>query len=239
MEGQITFYSEDIRNLFPDMKNTTLYWYLSKLVEKGYLHRIRNGVYTFNEWKGKNKVVLLAAAQDVAVLLDEAGFHYYISGVDVLLKYMQHVPEQYPLILFVEKAAGEEVGNVLNEAGFQVIEPVKLKEQYPDSVLSGSRKTQIVLYGTDNFDYCEDNIATTEKAFVDLYFAVTRNGYPLALQELVRIYQNLVRLGNIDRKKMIKAAEKRSIQYDIRFIAESKFITEQAMLFVNLLRREE
>lgn len=239
LEGQITFYSEDIRNLFPKMKNATIYWYLCKLVEKGYLNRIRKGVYTINEWKGKNKVVLFAAAQDVALLLDEAGFNYYISGVDILLKYMQHVPEQYPLILFAEKAAREEVERVLGGAGFRVIEPVKLKEQYETSFLSGDGKPQVVLYVTENFEFCEDNIATTEKAFVDLYFAVTRNGYPVALQELVRIYRNLVRLGNIDRKRMIKAAEKRSIQYDIRFIAESKFITEQALMFVDILRREE
>ena len=98
---------------------------------------------------------------------------------------------------------------------------------------------QIVLYVTDNFDYCDENIATTEKAFVDLYFSITRNAYPLALQELIRIYQNLIRLGYIDKKKMIKIAEKRSIQYDIRFIAESKFITDAAMMFVNILRKGE
>lgn len=239
LEGQITFYTDDIQSIFPQMKRTTLYWKLSKLVESGYLKRIRNGVYTFNEWKGKNKVVLFAAARDVAVLLDEAGFNYYISGVDVLLKYMQHVPEQYPLILFVERAARDEIESTLGEAGFQVIEPVKLKEQYEDSILSGDRNTQVILYLTDNFDYCDNSIATIEKAFVDLYFSITRNGYPVALQELVRVYQNLVRLGNIDKKRMIKVAEKRSIQYDIRFIAESKFITDDAMMFVDILRREE
>ncbi|MCM1213901.1 MAG: hypothetical protein NC331_12360 [Lachnospiraceae bacterium] len=239
MEGQITFYTDDVQNIFPGMKRTTLYWYLSKLVENGYLKRIRNGVYSLNEWKGKNNTVLFAAAQDAAVLLDEAGFNYYISGVDILLKYMQHVPEQYPLIIFAERAAREEVESVLGEAGLQVVEPARLKEQYENSVLTGDKKTQVVLYTTENFEYSSDNIATIEKAFVDLYFSVTRNGYPVALQELVRIYQNLVRLGAIDKKKMIRAAEKRSIQYDIRFIAESKFITEDAMTFVDILRKEE
>ena len=84
-----------------------------------------------------------------------------------------------------------------------------------------------------------DGLALLEKAFVDLYYAVTRNGYPVALQELVRIYENLTRLGNIDKKKMISVAMKRGIQYDIRFIVESKFITEAAMKFVNILNRGE
>ena len=68
---------------------------------------------------------------------------------------------------------------------------------------------------------------------------MTRNEYPLALQELVRIYENLVRLGNIDKKIMISIAAKRSIQYDIRFIAESKFITKQALKFVEILGKDE
>ena len=74
---------------------------------------------------------------------------------------------------------------------------------------------------------------------MDLYFAISRNNYPLSLQELVRIYQNLSRLGNIDKKKLITVATKRNIQYDIRFIVESKFITKQAIEFVEVLKRGE
>lgn len=239
LRGQATFYTEDIYAVFPDMKKSSLYWNLSKLVEAGYLKRIRNGVYAFNEWKGKNKISLSTDAEKISNVLDELGFQYYVSGTDVLHKYMQHVPEQYPIILFVEKAAREEVENALRGAVFQVIEPTRLKERYEDSILSGNQKTQIVLYVTDNFDNSKDGIATIEKAFVDLYFSITRNGYPIAVQELVRIYMNLSRLGNIDKKKMISAAAKRNIQYDIRFIAESKYITNDAMRFVEILKSNQ
>ena len=92
---------------------------------------------------------------------------------------------------------------------------------------------------TESFDFAEDGLATIEKAFVDLFYAVTRNGYPVALQEMVRMYENLVRLGNIDKKMLITVAVRRGIQYDIRFIVESKFITEDAMKFVEILRRGE
>ena len=64
-------------------------------------------------------------------------------------------------------------------------------------------------------------------------------GLPLALQELVRIYENLVRLGNIDRKRMIAVAAKRGIQCDLRFIAEAKFVTGSARKFVEILERDE
>ena len=33
---QATFYIEDIQRIFPDMKKSTLYWNMSKLVDGGY-----------------------------------------------------------------------------------------------------------------------------------------------------------------------------------------------------------
>ena len=170
--------------------------------------------------------------------MDETGFEYYISGLDILAKYMQHVPEQYPVIVFVEKIAKEEVYENLMFKGIEVIEPTQIKKRYEDAIFSGNDSMQVILYPTENFTYSEDGLATIEKAFIDLYFAISRNGYPLSLQELVRIYQNLGRLGNIDKKKMITVATKRNIQYDIRFIVESQFITEHAIEFVEILRRE-
>lgn len=236
---QVNFYVDEIqREVFPEMKKSSLYWTLSKLTEKGYLKRVRRGMYAFNEWKGKTPVFLAYSAKQVKEILDETGFDYYISGLDLLMKYMQHVPEQYPMILFIEKAAKEEIKEILSDKEIEVIEAAAVKEKYENAVFAGNNKTQVILYETENFDYSDDGLATIEKAFVDLYFAVSRNGYPLSLQELVRIYQNLTRLGNIDQKKMITVATKRNIQYDIRFIAESKFITDQAMKFVEILRRE-
>lgn len=238
LQGQSTFYVDDVQAIFPDMKKSSLYWNISKMVEEGFIRRIRNGVYALNEWKGKKTVLLSQEAKRVRDILDETGFEYYISGVDVLQKYMLHVPEQYPVILFVEKDAREEIRVTLSVQQMEVIEPTEVKGRYENQIFVGNKQTQVILYPTENFVYNEDGIASMEKAFVDLYYAVTRNAYPVALQELVRIYQNMVRLGNIDKKRMITAASLRSIQYDIRFIAEEKFITEQAFKFVDILKKE-
>ena len=236
---QQTFYFDEVEKIFPDMKKSYLYWVLSKLVEEGYLRRVRNGVYSFNEWKGKKSISISGDAQKIQSILDETGFGYYISGVDILQKYMHHVPERYPVILFIEKGAKEEILSVLKENNFEPVEATQIKDVYEKSVFTGIQTPWVVLYQTENFEFVEDGLATMEKAFVDLYFAVTRNGYPVALQELVRIYENLVRLGNIDRKGLITVADRRGIQYDIRYIVESKFITEDATRFVEILRRGE
>ena len=236
---QATFYVEDVQDIFPDMKKSSLYWNMSKLVEEGYLRRVRNGVYSFNEWKGRKSISLSQTAEKIRDLLDETGFDYYISGLDILQKYMLHVPEQYPIIIYIPKESKEEIVDVLGGKSYEITEPLKLKEKYETFRYTGQNNEVIVLYLTENFEDSKDGLATIEKAFVDLYYAVTRNGYPLALQELVRIYENLVRLGNIDKKRMTTVGAKRGIQYDMRFIAEAKFITEQARKFVEILERDE
>lgn len=238
LREQTTFYMEDVQAIFPDMKQSSIYWNLSKMVEAGYLKRVRTGVYAFNEWKGKTKIALTEDIKRVQEILDESGFGYFISGLDVLQRFMQHVPEQYPMLLFVEKSAHDEIINYLLDGGFAVVKPSGIRQQYEDAILAGIEKKQIIVYDTENFDYENDGIATIEKAFVDLYFSITRNGYPLSLQELVRVYQNLVRLGNIDKKKLITVSTKRNLQSDIRLIVETPYITEEAMQFAMILRKE-
>ena len=236
---QATFYIEDIQRIFPDMKKSTLYWNMSKLVDGGYLKRVRNGVYSFNEWKGKKNVSLSQTAEKIRDILDETGFDYYISGLDILQKYMLHIPEQYPIVICIQKESKNELTDILTNHFYEVVEPRRLKEKYEAIQYNGKNNDIIIIYLTENFEDSEDGLATIEKAFVDLYYAVTRNGYPLALQELVRIYENLVRLGNIDRKRMIAVAAKRGIQCDLRFIAEAKFVTGSARKFVEILERDE
>lgn len=236
---QITFYAEDIQSVFPDMKKSSLYWNMSKLVEAGYLKRIRNGVYAFNEWHGKRTIILSETALKIAGIMDETGFDYYISGLDVLQKYMQHVPEQYPCLLFIHKHTKDEVTDILLENHMEVLLAAQIKELYEHHVLTGKKSPQVVLHQTESFDDAEDGVASIEKAFVDLFYSVTRNGYPLALQELARIYKNLVRLGIIDKRRLVTIAAKRSMQYDVRYIVESKYITKEALRFVEILRKEE
>ncbi|MDW5300644.1 MAG: DUF6577 family protein [Sedimentibacter sp.] len=237
LRTQLNIYFNDIQAIFPDSPKSSLYWMLSKMVDEGYLKRVRNGVYSFNEMKGKSAVYLSNMARQIKEILDEEGFEYYISGMDVLSKFMQHVPENYPIIVFVEKTAYQEILWILREKNIMATEPTLFKETFYNYMYT-SEKSIVILYKTDNFNYEENNIATTEKAFIDLFYAITRNKYPLAIQELARAYNNMVRLGAIDQRKLVKTSYIRNLQYDIRYIVESKYITEDALEFVNNIRRE-
>lgn len=239
MINQPSFFFEDIARLFPDMKNSTIYWFISKLVSNGYLIRQRKGMYSINEWKDKRRVSLTGEAKRLFEKLAESGFDFYISGLDVLSAYMQHIPDRYPIILFVDKHSIEEISDLCQKNSYLIMFPKQFKLQYESNIYSGINETLVLTYFSENFDFAENGVALLEKAFIDLYFAITRNDYPLSLQELARIYINLIRLGNIDTKKLISIASKRSIQYDIRYIVESKYITQKAEKFVNILKNGE
>jgi len=230
-------YFEDLERLFPDRKKSSLYWDIHKLVDEGYLMRIRNGVYKFNENKIYSSILLSTTAKKIMNILDETGFDYYISGIDILANFLHHIPERYPLLIFAQKEAVDEITEILRENKYLVFSTSEALWNYELNNILDNRDT-VILNQTESFANAKKNLASIEKAFLDLYFEVTRNQYPLALQELVRIYQNIVRNGAIDQKKLVKISYVRNMQYDIRFIVESKYINDGAFRFVRLLREE-
>ena len=236
--NQVNIFFDDIKKIFPDVPKNSLYWTVSKLVQAGYIKRVRNGVYELNEIIGKRAVHLSDMTKKVQKTLDEEGFDYYISGMDILLKFMHHVPENYPIIVFGEKKAMEEILQTLKNNRVMAVNPKTFRETY-DEYMYKSEEPIVILYSTESFAYAENNIAANEKAFIDLFYAVTRNQYPLALQELARAYNNMLRLGAIDQKLLVKMSYQRNLQHDIRYIVESKYISDGAIKFVRSMRQED
>ncbi|MHB8128278.1 MAG: DUF6577 family protein [Mobilitalea sp.] len=233
-KNQVNIMVADIAKLFPELKKSSLYWIISNLVKEGYLMRVRNGVYSLNEIRGKSAVYLSGIAKKVGIILDEEGYEYYFSGIDVIIKFMQHVPEDYPVMLFIQKSSEMDIIQLLKGREITVVKANAVKDLEDDYVYSIMRP-DVIIYPTDSFNYMEKNIALIEKAFIDLFYAITRNYYPLSLQELGRTYSNMVRLGAIDQKKMITMSYKRNLQYDIRYIVENKYLSEGAKEIINYI----
>lgn len=147
---------------------------------------------------------------------------------------MQHVPEEYPIMLFVEKNSETDIIQLLKENEITVVKASSVKD-FDDEYVYTIMRPNVILYLTDNFDYADSNIALTEKAFIDLFYAITRNAYPMSLQELGKTYSNMIRLGAIDQKKMITISYKRNLQYDIRYIVENKYVSEGAKEIVKYI----
>ncbi|MBB2184654.1 hypothetical protein H0486_17445 [Lachnospiraceae bacterium MD1] len=234
LSNQVYIMVSDISLLFPDLKANSIYWVIYNLVKEGYLKRIRNGVYSLNEIKGKSAVYLSETAKKVGYILDSEGYDYYFSGIDIVLKFMQHIPEEYPVMLFVKKNTEEEIIRLLKENEIIAIKANTMKN-LDSNYINSIMRPNVIIYITDNFSYSENNVALTEKAFIDLFYAITRNAYPMSLQELGRTYSNMIRLGAIDKQKMITMSYKRNLQFDIRYIVENQYVSEGAKEIVKYI----
>ncbi|MDW7659087.1 MAG: DUF6577 family protein [Bacillota bacterium] len=218
-------------------KLSTAYWYLAKLADAGKIKRIQKGTYSFFSEKPGHMPMPSEASERIQNILLESGYPYYISGIDVLLRFMQHIPDQYPIIVYVDHSATNDVAELLLMSGMTVI----AGKEYlvSQSFIERNLITNLVLlYPSRNFSYAIDGFATNEKAFVDLYFEVTRRAYPLPLQELARIFQNMMDQGAIQRGKLLRAAHERSIRSEMVLIFDVNQMNPSAIKLVELIKGE-
>jgi len=218
-------------------KQSTLYWTLHKLTNKGYISRIGQGLYSFQNRREESiQPILSTLASGILNVLRETGHDFFISGLDILAVFAEHVPETYPVLLFAGKSDADEVTNILARNKIDVV-PYANIQDYPAIRQMSSIGELALLIPTQEFTYATNGLASFEKAFVDLYYEVSRRDYPLSMQELVRIYLNMRRRMSLNTNRMVKIASRRNIQQDIRHIVEYDAITDAAMEFVNILRK--
>jgi hypothetical protein len=218
-------------------KQSTLYWTLHKLTQGGYISRTGQGLYSFQN-RGAESIppILSKLASRILDVLKETGHDFFISGLDILTVFMDHVPETYPVLLFVEKSDADEVADILSRNKIDVVSYGNIQDYSAIRRMSSVGELALLI-PTQEFTYAANGLATFEKAFVDLYYEVSRRNYPLSIQELVRIYLNMRRRMSLNTNRMVKIASRRNIQQDIRYIVEHAAITDAAMEFVNNLRK--
>ncbi len=217
-----------------ECKLSTTYWNLVKLVDNGKIKRIQKGTYSFLSTKSKHMPMPSETSERVQYNLQESGYSYYISGIDVLLRFMQHIPDQYPVVVFVERSALDEISEILLRSGMTIISGNEYLTS--QSFIERNEMTNLVLlYPTQNFTYAIDGYATNEKAFVDLYFEISRKSYALSLQELARIFINMMEQGALHRGKLLQAAHERSIRSEMALIYDINQMNSSAIMLAELV----
>ncbi|MCX5838527.1 MAG: hypothetical protein NTW71_08425 [Deltaproteobacteria bacterium] len=218
-------------------KQSTLHWTLYKLTHGGYISRTGQGLYSFqNRATESIQPILSTLARRILKVLGETGHDFFISGLDILTVFMDHVPETYPVLLFAGKSDADEVAEILSRNKIDVVSYTHIQD-YSAIRRMSSVGELVLLIPTQEFTYAAHGLASFEKAFVDLYYEVTRRDYPLSIQELVRIYLNMRRRMSLNTNRIVKIASRRNIQQDIRYIVEHDAVTPAAIKFVDHLRK--
>lgn len=231
----VIFTAQDVYDVFKDENKNSISWHLSKLTSNGYLRRMGRGKYMINVQGKEEPPVISNIAKKTLDILSETGFDYYLTGIDVLAKYLHHVPETYPVMLFVYKHSVEEVVNLLAQNMISAIDHAKGYNQ-EFFLQFNTRRDWVLIFPTESFAYQKDHIAEREKAFIDLYYEISRNQFPLAIQELARVYNNMLSSGALNKSKLIKTAYVRHIEAEIRFMVDGARMKKAAFQFVNALR---
>ena len=218
MRGKTSFEIADIYIAFPDMHVKTVSWYLYKLVRDGKITRVRHGVYSLQE--AQNIAVrydqMQIASQKLYDEMQDYGYPFCISGIDALIGKMQHVPEQYPVIMVVEKKSMPQIREKLITDSRIVVSIDNAKMLNKN--LSVNKVDVMLLYGKNYLSLSLEGIAYPEKGFVDLYYAVTRMKYPISPQELSRIFDSLVESRDFSRMRMLDAAKDSGITDEIKWL---------------------
>ena len=157
---------------------------LTKLERLDRIDRLHMGRVRLRAFADEPHVPLATAGgARLWTLLRKADLPAYITGLDVLAPYAQHLVHRFPHIVIADRGAGSEVSYALAEAGFVVVPPgaAATTPDLDTTVIVRERATRL-RYGA------RDNVAPAELAWLDLYREV-RAGYPLAPTELGRILQ--------------------------------------------------
>lgn len=236
-QNKLDFSISDAASILQE-KQSTLYWTLYKLTQNGYISRTGQGLYSFqNRLAESIQPILSKLANKILTVLGETGHDFFISGLDILTVFMDHVPETYPVLLFSEKSATDEVVDILSRNKIDVVSYTHIQDYSAIRRMSSVGELALLI-PTQEFAYAANGLASFEKAFVDLYYEVSRRRYPLSIQELVRIYLNIRRRISLNTNRMVKIASRRNIQQDIRYIVEHDAVTDAAKKFVdNLIKR--
>jgi hypothetical protein len=219
-------------------KRPALYWTMHKLTQSGYISRTGQGLYSFQNRRTETiQPMPSTLANRILKVLRETGHDFFISGLDILTVFMDHAPETYPVLLFARKPDADEIADILSKKKIDVVSYTHVRDYSTIRRISSINELALLI-PTQEFAYATDGLASYEKAFVDLFYEVSRRDYPLAIQELARIYINMRRRLSLNKNRMVKIASRRNFQQDIRYIVEYNAITDTAMAFVNHLRKQ-
>jgi len=237
--GRSSFTVAELEPLL-DVKRTALYWTVWDLARKGYIHKVGKGLYSLpkENFYPLTPLPSLWGLEIRKAILEEGYDAFFISGLDVLSVFTQHVPDRFPVLIYADKYILDEITEILIKRD---IMPVSYKDYDRIRLIEHitSVKGLAFVYPTSEFSYAENNMASIEKAFVDTYFEITRRRYPLDMEELAWIYFHMNLRNPVDTNRLVKIASRRGIQHDIRYIVDKDRVSDEAHQFVKLLEWSE
>lgn len=224
-------------------KRSTALWILSHLSTSGDIIRVGRGIYTLNEKSMSFRKPRLG--QEITTVIDKLrneGVSFVLTGLDILLPFVQHQPARILHLIYTATGAGSWAQSLLKTPDFTpVLEPTRQEvEKILDIV---DQPTELIILREKSSKHASSNsLATLERAFIDLYVEASRQLIPFSIQEVAHIFINMKASVELNDAQMMRYAHERSMSEEIQNILESikeprtQHSTKRSEEFLKILR---
>jgi len=191
---------------------------LHELSRRGSIRRVGKGVYVLaSGGRVEPSMGLPGAVEKIGSILRSQGLRFLITGLDLLLPFVHHLPVRYPHLVCVNRGSGEWAKDELLKSGFKaLLEPRRGEIALGLDLAAGSELA--IIRETSNFYAVEGEVASLERALIDLYFEATRGDYPVPVGEVGRILYNALKGATINYSRLLRCARRRRIEAEVRTI---------------------
>lgn len=182
-----TLTTQEIYSFFPEQNQKTISWHLHRQLLRGNIVQASHGSYVLPPDKYNiDDSVRVLPEQSIRAYeaLADANYKFYLSGLDALNGLGFSVNGNYPVIICVEPNRVRDVQLEL----MRLFDFAATEDDYlmlTDSEIKD--RIKFLVLASDAFELSNEHFALPEKAFVDLYYAITRMGYPVPIKELPHI----------------------------------------------------
>ncbi len=203
-----------IYDAFAPMNSKTVSWHLFDCIKQGIVDRSSHGLYVLSsslpeiQERFEN---ISSYGKKVYDFLSSTGFDFYFSGMDCLNGLGVWTQGTLPLIICTKKTDVKDVQlELMRQFDLPLIESetAMLADENIKSLI------KIVILSSNDFTLQKGHFAVVEKAFVDLYFAVTRLEYPIPVEEL----PHLLSLFKLNPYRFKKATKDRHLSSELDFL---------------------
>lgn len=199
------------------LKPTSVWQILSRLTREGRVHRISRGRYTVSPQSRRNPPVP-ESSRKIVTLLQAEGIKFTLTGLDLLLDLVQHQPETLLHLIYTPRGAGEWIQSTLRSSGLMPLLEPGIHEI--ENSIASSDLEIVIIRERQSSVASQENVATKERAFVDLYFESTRRLIPFPVQEVAYIFENMRSTSNLNEPQLIRYSHERKIDGEIKVILE-------------------
>jgi hypothetical protein len=203
------------------LKRSSTLWILSNLSRVGRIARVARGIYTFDQKSRSLRTPSLS--DELAREIDglrKGGISFVLTGLDILLPFVQHQPTRILHMIYTGTGAGSWAESVLKRSSLTpVLDPTRQEIEKVLEIIP-ERSELVVLREKASRLGVSDSLASIERAFVDLYVEATRELIPFSVQEVAHIYLNMRSSLSLNTSQMLRYAHDRSIRQEMKQIIE-------------------